>query len=390
MSGIKYRRAQSLVCYWRDHRLIVHNYITNTRVAADTSILAVLQCAQQWVSAGAVSEAIPGVDLPVVQQALDRLVQLSLLDSSLTRNPKRDAAVRQWDSWAPEAALLHFGIRDVPFTDFQTVERRLHLKASVDPPPPPVKSYDGVDVVALPPAQRHGELARNLLARRTWRRFGAASVTKSQLATLLGLTWGVQAWVGSRARQTLAALKTAPSGGARHSIEAYVLARRVNGVPAGLYHYHADRHQLEAIGSGAAPGMANYVPQQAWYDDAAALVVMTSIFERSRWRYGYARAYRSIMFEAGHHCQTFLLLATSLGLAPFCTGALADSLIERDLGIDGISESVLYACGVGVRPPGVEWAPSPDARRVVTRRPPSSAGVGRARSSSARRKHPSR
>ena len=37
--------------------------------------------------------------------------------------------------------------------------------------------------------------------------------------------------------------------------------------------------------------------------------------------------------------------------------ALADSVIERDLGIDGISESVLYAAGVGRPPRGVAWAP---------------------------------
>ena len=45
-----------------------------------------------------------------------------------------------------------------------------------------------------------------------------------------------------------------------------------------------------------------------------------------------------------------LRLATWLGLAPFETMALADSRIERDLGIDGVSESVLYAAGVGTRP----------------------------------------
>ena len=42
------------------------------------------------------------------------------------------------------------------------------------------------------------------------------------------------------------------------------------------------------------------------------------------------------------------------------TMALADSRIERDLGIDGVSESVIYAAGVGVRPEKAEWAPWPD------------------------------
>jgi hypothetical protein len=48
-----------------------------------------------------------------------------------------------------------------------------------------------------------------------------------------------------------------------------------------------------------------------------------------------------VLIEAGHFCQTFCLVGTALRLAPFCTAALADSIIERDLRIDGVTESVL-------------------------------------------------
>jgi Nitroreductase family len=57
--------------------------------------------------------------------------------------------------------------------------------------------------------------------------------------------------------------------------------------------------------------------------------------------------YRVVLLDAGHLCQTFCLTATRLGLARFSTAALKDSLIENDLGLDGISESVLYIAGVG-------------------------------------------
>src|SRR5215469_12905210 len=75
---------------------------------------------------------------------------------------------------------------------------------------------------------------------------------------------------------------------------------------------------------------------------------MTAVFARTMWKYRKARAYRVVLLETGHLCQTFCLTATRLGLAPFSTAALKDSLIEEDLGIDGISESVLYVAGVGV------------------------------------------
>ena len=64
----------------------------------------------------------------------------------------------------------------------------------------------------------------------------------------------------------------------------------------------------------------------------------------------FARAYRAILIEAGHLCQTFCLTATWLGLAPFCTIAMKDTAVEKALRVDGISESVIYAMGAGVRP----------------------------------------
>ena len=98
------------------------------------------------------------------------------------------------------------------------------------------------------------------------------------------------------------------------------------------------------------------------------MVFFTAIFGRILWRYPYARAYRAALIEAGHVCQTFCLTATRLGLAPFSVMALADSVIEQDLGVDGITESVLYGAGIGRPPRGCTWAPlskgpNPEVRR---------------------------
>jgi SagB-type dehydrogenase family enzyme len=76
---------------------------------------------------------------------------------------------------------------------------------------------------------------------------------------------------------------------------------------------------------------------------------VTSVLPRIRWRYRFARAYRTLLLETGHFGQTFCLVATWLGLAPFTTAALDDEAIEEHLGLDGGSESVLYAMGVGPR-----------------------------------------
>lgn len=75
---------------------------------------------------------------------------------------------------------------------------------------------------------------------------------------------------------------------------------------------------------------------------------MTAVFPRVLWKYRFSHAYRVVLLDAGHLCQTFCLVATWLGLAPFCTAAFADSLIEKDLRLDGIMESPLYLAGVGM------------------------------------------
>lgn len=266
-----------------------------------------------------------------------------------------------WQAWNPAAGFFHTATRDVPFIDMDTQVRALRAKSATAPMPRPIKRYKGAPRVLLPSRTGTSEFIDVLRSRRTWRRFAARPIDLASFGTLLGLTAGVQRWAEA-AGEGRVALKTSPSGGARHAIELYTLALRVGGLSPGWYHYAADAHALELIDSAVGRRLVQrYLPQQPWFKPAAALVVFTAVFERELWRYPYARAYRALLIEAGHLCQTFCLTATWLGLAPFCTMALADSAIEKDLGLDGIGESVLYAAGIGARPAGVH---APGSKRL--------------------------
>ena len=77
---------------------------------------------------------------------------------------------------------------------------------------------------------------------------------------------------------------------------------------------------------------------------------MTAVIPRMTWRYRSSRAYRVMVLEAGHLCQTLCLTATWLGLGVFSTAALDDQYVERRLGIDGCEETVVYAAGIGPLP----------------------------------------
>jgi SagB-type dehydrogenase family enzyme len=370
----RFRRSPFVVGYWQprarggEGELVLHQFARGTRTVAPAAAIAVLDAAHAWTSAVDLARVLPGVSTTAIATLLDGLVRRGLLEREGARVHPRDAAAAGWAAWNPAGGFFHQATRDVRFSARADANAFLRRRARATPPPVPVHVQTRAtarDVRELPPPSLTGELARTLRARRSWRRIGRGPIAVDTLATLLGLTWGVQAWVDVDGFGRMP-LKTSPSGGARHSVEAYIAVRRVNGLTPGLYHYEAGAHRLVRLpGRLTGRALAACVPHQTWMATAPVLVFMTAVFARAQWRYQTARAYRTVLAEVGHHAQTFCLLATARTLAPFCTMALADSAVERLLGVDGIREAALYAVGVGERPAGVDWAPWPH----TTRRP---------------------
>jgi SagB-type dehydrogenase family enzyme len=271
-----------------------------------------------------------------------------------------------WAPWMPEAAFFHFGTRTGRFYDDpREHDAELRARSARTPSPPPTKTVDGPRL-ALPAPQSLGAWSDTLKARRTWRNFSSAPVALAPLATLLQLTWGVQRR-GTVEGQGAVVLKTSPSGGARHPIEAYVLASNVEGLPARAFHYDAASHELVDLRRTVSPeAIERLLGNQDYYRDAAVVVVMTAVIARSTWKYPRSRAYRVVLADAGHLGQTFCLTATALGLAPFCTMAFRESETEALIGVDGVSECAMYIVGVGSRAP--EHAARPG--RIHARRTP--------------------
>jgi SagB-type dehydrogenase family enzyme len=367
LATIEYRRSPHLAFYWRDAQPILVNYATGMRTPGPLLARELLDFCEDWRSEDAIAETMPGVDRGELQALLALMVDRGLLTRSDRPVSDADKAMAAWRAWNPSAGLFHTATKDVPFATLDEMRPALRKRSSTRPMPDPIKRYPDAPSVALPPAAKSGEFADVLLGRRTWRTFGRAPIALADLATMLDLTAGVQRWV-TAAGEGRVAFKTSPSGGARHAIELYVLARNVRGLARGFYHYAPDTHRLERVAEGATPAqIERYLPTQDWYRGAGAVVFFAPVFARTLWRYEYARAYRAVLIEAGHLCQTFCLTATWLGLAPFCTMALADSKIDADLGLDGISESAIYCAGVGTRPSAVDPAtpgalPNPEAK----------------------------
>lgn len=352
-----YRRSRWLAARWEGDRLEVSNYLTGRGALLSTDDAVLLSAMTFWRDLRDLAQQFPARDEAALSERLQRLHLCQLVEAVDELPDPRERSLDSWETWDPIASYFHFATRDVRYASQEQADQILERRQTRIPPPPALKPTAG-DRVYLPPFKCDGAFPKVLLARRSWRSFGARPLTLSEFSDLAGLSFAIQNWAQVKGQRV--PLKTSPSGGACHSIELYWAVRNVEHMEPGLYHYGADDHMLTRVpGSWPWERIQTYFPGQPWYGGASAIALMTSVFGRVQWKYRHPRAYRVILIEAGHLCQTFCLAATWMGLAPFCSAALADSEIEQDIGIDGVSEAVLYAAGVAPRPEGVDWAPYP-------------------------------
>jgi SagB-type dehydrogenase family enzyme len=347
----KYLRSPTLVLYWQDGELVFENYALRTRMSADPVVCSILHFCDKWQSLRKITTFLNNYSEASIRETLEQMWANGVLERSDHKRDPRVLAMESWTDWNPAAGFFHFSTKDTPFTsDPSGALREFQRRTTHDPMPMPVKEYPNAKRIRLPITGSTGEFAEVLNARRTWRKYGPEPVSLAAFSQIMQLTFGIQGWVDVPGLGR-AAMKTSPSGGDLHPIEAYVLAQRVKGLKRGLYHYNGARHELEWIRAGVSrKTLERNLGSQWWFARGAFLVLMTAVFGRTRWKYKFPRVYRSILLEAGHLCQTFCLTATWLKLAPFCTIAQADTKWEQWLGIDGVDESIIYVAGAGTKP----------------------------------------
>ncbi|HJV79655.1 SagB/ThcOx family dehydrogenase [Noviherbaspirillum sp.] len=191
--------------------------------------------------------------------------------------------------------------------------------------PPPFKAYPGVAHVAL---ERRAAGARGLSDALRSPALHRQRLRRDELGEMLYLSAGVTG------RREGNALRAAPSAGALYPIELYLVARAVDGLPAGLYHYDPEHHRLDAL--GAAP--ARFGAPEAEGADAVAL--LSAVFRRTGNKYR-DRAYRLAVADAGHLMENLRLAAHQTGMQARPLAQFDDALVARALGIDGVEEGVL-------------------------------------------------
>ena len=178
--------------------------------------------------------------------------------------------------------------------------------------------------IALPEPQTDGGMSveQALKERRSIRSLTGESLTLEEVSQLLWAAQGVTDQEGHR---------TAPSAMASYPLEVYLLAGNVTGLPAGVYHYSPQGHNLSVIRQGNEIGeLFSSSGREDWRAKAPAIFVITGVFERTNRMPG--RDLGSFVYiEAGAAAENFLLEVVSLGLGSTYTAGFDENKTKEVL-----------------------------------------------------------
>lgn len=145
--------------------------------------------------------------------------------------------------------------------------------------------------------------------------------------------------------------KSVPSGGARHPTEVYVVLLGPNWqAQLGIYHYDVRHHALALVASG---DHIQFCREHVFLDPSLSssaptvVFILTTVFERSMYRYRESRSYRVVHHDVGHVIENASLLASSLGLRFRRGYSMHDSRVEERLGLADFEESAMAYLAIG-------------------------------------------
>ncbi|ARG96501.1 SagB/ThcOx family dehydrogenase [Legionella micdadei] len=176
-----------------------------------------------------------------------------------------------------------------------------------------------------------------LKKRRSIRTYKNQAITLSQVAQLLWAAQGITSDNGFR---------TTPSAGALYPLEVYLVARDVNDLSPGVYHYLPTKHALLKIKNGdISDQLTKAALEQEAIKSGAANIVITAVFSRTTKKYG-EKGKSFVFMEAGHAAQNIYLQTVSLNLGTVTIGAFDEPQVRQALNTPE-DEIPLYILPIG-------------------------------------------
>ena len=207
----------------------------------------------------------------------------------------------------------------IPLKDGETLARFFHINSepwSNTEPYLDSKDYE-VQYKEMPgrgapvtlPAPGDSALLPLLSARKSCRGYRFQSMSLATLSTILKCAYGITR-LDSMPGIGAAYYRTVPSAGGLFPLEIYVLAREIDGLADGIYHYNLRHHSLEVVRAESWSNEIDHIMVSAPFITNANLIfLLSAVFKRSLKKYG-PRGYRYIHLEAGHVAQNLCLIAS--------------------------------------------------------------------------------
>jgi SagB-type dehydrogenase family enzyme len=222
-------------------------------------------------------------------------------------------------------------------------ETKYYRPAHRSKPPERVAEFLQTRKIPLPPPHLDGgpSLWKALRERRSIRDYSPAPLSLKDLSALLWATQGITE------KAFAPWYRTAPSAGALHPIDTYLVVNRVEGMEPGIYFFEVVEFSLILRREGDFSGpIARAALDQEIAQSAAVVFVWVAVIQRSRQKYRQ-RAYRYIYLDCGHIAQNLYLAATALGLGCCGIAAIFDDEVNDLVGVDGQEETAIYLATVG-------------------------------------------
>ncbi len=346
---MKMRRSPHVVMYFHRGRLIVENYLTRRIFRVDIDSLILLNHFSTWKTAYDASRTLGDYDRKSIFHSIQNLRDSGLLITRDSNEHKLDRKFGKEWLWPTASRFYHFSTKiNDPHNTPVEIRRYYDRYLKGRKQPFLYKNYSKQPKIRLLKASvKEVPFFGTLRKRRSTRELSGKPISFSDLSKLVFYTWGRISYYKTREFGELLH-KTSPSAGARHPIETYAIVNSVDRLERGIYHYSVRDHSLELLKAGDfRERCIELTAGHSWTRNASALFIMTAVVERTTWKYRVPRAYRAFLLDAGHLSQSFLLIATALGLGAFCIGVISDNLIEEELNLDGISETVIFVVGAG-------------------------------------------
>ncbi|WP_240660122.1 SagB/ThcOx family dehydrogenase [Streptomyces sp. WAC 01529] len=316
---VHYRRSPDLLLEWQDEAgPVLVDCRRWRRFTARPRLLALLNALDRpltteeiharWGGSAPNGEGNGEAELAATQRALDQLSAAGIIRSSAH-------TVQAPQGLTPYELAAHARAGHGPAANTQ----------QGSPPPARLRHPDSTETVRLTDSDElpSRPLREVLTERRSIRDFASSPLPLGHLAVFLARSARVRGPLGPLGFQQTQ--RPSPSGGGRHSVETYVIARKVSGLTPGAYHYDPFDHTLNRLApwdDELAAVLNTTVTMPAYMEHPPpASLLLASHAARTGWKYE-GLALSLIYRDAGCLLQTLCLTATDLGLGACPTGTM--------------------------------------------------------------------